>query len=295
VSVLVIGSANMDAVMRVAALPGRGETVLSGDPVLRPGGKGANQAVAAALAGARVRMAGRLGDDAHGAAVRETLARAGVDTGLLATDPEHPTGTAVVLVADDGENAIVVAPGANHAITVEDVDALRGPIAEARVVLLQLELPVDAVARAASLAHATATVVLNLAPAVDVPGALLRDTDVLVLNGAEAAHLAGTALPDLDALERAAARLRERGPGTVVVTAGADGAVVADAEGTERRPSVPATDVVDTAGAGDAFAGVLAAGLGGGAGVREALGPALAAGAAAVAVEGAQLPLPPAR
>jgi ribokinase len=287
--VLVIGSANMDLVLRVAALPAAGETVLAEDVVQRPGGKGANQAVAASLAGARVRMAGCLGDDGHGATVRTALADAGVDVALMGAAPDRPTGTAIVLVAADGENAIAVAPAANHAMTAGDVEALRAPVREAAVVLLQLELRREVVERAAAVAGEEGTpVILNAAPATDLPPALLERVDVLIVNRSEAATLLGEA-EEPTALPAAAEALRRRGPAAVVVTAGGEGAVLCDAQGTVTVPAQPAEAVVDTTGAGDAFAGVLAAQLSQGADLRAALGPAVAAGAAAVAVEGAQL------
>ncbi len=287
--VLVIGSVNMDMVLRVDALPAAGETVLAQDAVLVAGGKGANQAVAAALAGASVRLAGRVGDDGHAARVRETLERAGVGLDLL-QEVAGATGLAVVLVAADGENAIAVSPGANHALTAGDVDRLRADVRRADVVLMQMELPVEVVLRAAEVAAEEGTrVVLNLAPAAEVPDSLLAAVDVLVVNRTEAGHLLGRAPVDRDELLRAAGDLRARGPAAVVITDGADGVVVADEVSTAHRPAASAGEVVDTSGAGDAFVGVLAAALSGGAGLVEAVGPALAAGAAAVGVEGAQL------
>jgi ribokinase len=295
VDVLVVGSANMDLLMRVTALPGTGETVLGRDAAMAAGGKGANQAAAAALAGARVRMAGRVGDDGHGATVRDALADAGVDVSRLDVVAGAPTGLAVVLVDADGDNAIAVAPGANHALTVADVEALREDIRAAGLVLLQLELPVDAVAHVAAVAAQERTVVLlNLAPATEVPAALLEATDVLVMNRAEAESLVGGPLPDTGALRRAAGELLERGPSAVVVTAGGDGAVLGDADGIIDVPALPA-EVVDTAGAGDAFVGVLAAEISRGRSVRDALEPAMAAGAAAVSVQGARLKHLPSR
>ncbi len=288
--VLVIGSVNMDMVLRVRALPAAGETVLAQDAILRGGGKGANQAVAAALAGAPVRLAGCVGDDANGARVRETLERAGVGLGLLQEATASTTGLAVVLVAADGENAIAVSPGANHALTPGDVEALRPEVRRADVVLMQMELPVEVVLRAADVAADVATrVVLNLAPATQVPASLLAMVDVLVVNRTEAAHLLGDAPAGRDGLLRAAEELRSRGPAAVVITDGAEGAVVADGASTTHRPAARADEVVDTSGAGDAFVGVLAAGLSRGAGLLEAVGPALAAGAVAVGVQGPQL------
>jgi ribokinase len=278
-SVLVIGSANMDAVLRVPELPGAGETVLGRDRVMRPGGKGANQAVAAALAGAAVSFAGRVGDDADGAAIRAALETAGVDVDLLETVAGASSGFAVVLVAASGENAIAVAPGANHRLRPADIDRIADAVRTADVVLLQLEIPLDAVAGAAEIAADAGTlVVLNLSPVATLPPELLRRVGVLVVNRAEAEQLLGADLPDRAALLEAAPRLRSIGPAAVVITAGGEGAVLADGHRAEHVPARP-VDVVDTTGAGDAFAGFLA----------EAVRAGVEAGTAAVGSSGAQL------
>lgn len=288
-TVLVLGSANMDMTLRVDALPADGQTVIGEDARLRPGGKGANQAVAAALSGARVRMAGRVGTDAYAAPVRAALDAAGVDTELLGTVPDRSTGIAVVLVDRAGDNAIVVAPGANHAITPAEVDALRDDVATADLLLLQLELPVDVVLRAVALAAEVGTpVVLNLAPATRLPAEVYGRLGVLVVNQSEGEHVLGRPLAAHDDLLVGAAELRALGPAVVVLTAGAAGAVLADADGPRHVPA-DAVDVVDTAGAGDAFVGVLAARLAAGAAAQDAVSAATRAAAVAVGTPGAQL------
>jgi ribokinase len=288
-AVLVLGSANMDTTLRVDALPTGGQTVIGGDARLRPGGKGANQAVAAALAGARVRMAGRMGTDAYAAPVRAALDEAGVDTSRLGTVPDRSTGIAVVLVDRAGDNAIVVAPGANHAMTPADVDALRDDVAAADLLLLQLELPVDVVLRAVAVAGEVGTpVLLNLAPAVRLPAEVYGRLAVLVVNESEAEHVLGRALTSHDDLLAGAADLHALGPAVVVLTAGAAGAVLADASGARHVPAHP-VEVVDTAGAGDAFVGVLAARLAAGAAPHDAVAAASRAAAVAVGTPGAQL------
>jgi ribokinase len=286
---LVLGSVNLDVMIHLDALPTGGQTVLGGDAVLRPGGKGANQAVAAALAGAHVSIAGRVGDDERASTVRAALAGAGVDTEHLRTTPGRSTGLAVVLVTRDGENAIVVSPGANHGFRTDDVDELRELVAHSAMVLMQLELPVEVVARTCALAVEVETpVVLNLAPASDVPEELLTRLAILVVNRSEAEHLVGHPLADLDALHRAAAQLHSRGPAAVVVTAGGEGAVLADEHGTSHF-AAKRVEVVDTSGAGDAFVGVLAARVTQGRTLVDALRDAALAAAAAVQVDGAQL------
>jgi ribokinase len=287
--VVVVGSANMDLLLRVDGLPAAGQTVLGEDAVWRPGGKGANQAVAAALGGARVRMVGCVGDDEHGRAVRAALEAAGVDTARLRTAAGRETGLAVVLVARDGENAIAVSPGANHELTAADLGPVAGALRESDVLLAQMELPVDVVLAALTLARTVgARPVLNLAPAAAVPAETLAGLAVLVVNRPEAGFLLGRELPDLDACSRAAAELRDRGPAAVVLTAGGDGAVVADAAGERTVPAL-AVEVVDTAGAGDAFVGVLCAALAVGKPLDAAVEAATRAGAAAVGSSGAQL------
>ncbi|MBA2768652.1 MAG: ribokinase [Sporichthyaceae bacterium] len=279
----------MDLILRVGELPTSGETVLGEDVVLRPGGKGANQAVAAALAGARVSIAGCVGDDAHGAASRDALVRAGVDVTLLRTTAERSTGLAVVLVARDGENAIAVSPGANSALVPDDVGNMRAELGRADVLLMQMELPVDVVVRAVETAAEVGTaVVLNLAPAVVVPAPVLERLDVLVVNRQEAEYLLHEEVPDLPALMRAAEALRALGPGAVVVTAGGQGAVMTSEEGAAHIPAVP-VDVVDTSGAGDAFVGFFAAEISRSRPLRDAVARATEAGSVAVSSRGAQL------
>ncbi|WP_088289476.1 ribokinase [Kineosporia sp. A_224] len=289
--VVVVGSANADLVIRVERRPGAGETVLGGDVATIPGGKGANQAVAAARVaqgtGVAVRFVGRVGDDEHGAMLRASLASSGVDVALLAT-ADRATGAALILVDPDGDNSIVVSPGANAAVTPEDArcDAVAG----ATVVVLQREVPAEVSLAAAE--HARGTVVLNLAPAGPVPDALLARTDVLVVNEHEAALLIGEPVGDGGlAPAEAAGRLRALGPGAAVITLGAQGAYAQDGAGDAwARP--PAVEVVDTTGAGDAFVGALAASLARGASVTESLGTAVVVGALAVTKQGAQPSFP---
>jgi ribokinase len=273
--VLVVGSANLDVVLRSPVLPGPGETVLAADVSTGFGGKGANQAVAAALAGASVALVGRVGDDAGGAAYRDRLAGFGVDVRPLLVTPGERTGTAYVMVADDGENAIVVDPGANAALRPADL----GPVDELRpgdVVLVQCEIGPDVVAAAVRRGHGVgARVVLNLAPYAELPTDLLALCDPVVVNAEEAARLAD-----------ASTGTPSGGPGSLLVTRGAAGATWGELS--EPALSVPPGDVVDTTGAGDAFCGALAAALAAGADRAGALRQALAAGADAVRRLGAQ-------
>ncbi|MGI5226257.1 ribokinase [Actinoallomurus sp. CA-142502] len=279
--VVVAGSVNADLVVRVERRPGAGETVLGSDLVTHPGGKGANQAVAAARLGGRVAFLGRAGTDGHGDFVRETLRGDGVDTGHLITTP-GANGVALITVDPSGDNSIIVSPGANAKVTEQDVAAARSLFAEAAVVSLQLEIPLDAVVAAArTAAEEGARVVFNLSPAADVPDELIALCDPLVVNEHEAEFL-GDARP---------AGLLARGARSVVITRGADGAVVADARGVTEVPS-PKVDVVDTTGAGDAFTGALCLRLAQGDDLATAARFAARVGAAAVRGEGAQSSFP---
>lgn len=288
-TVAVVGSLNLDLVVPVPRHPLPGETVLGGDHFANPGGKGANQAVAAARLGRRVAMVGRVGDDDAGRTLLSALAADGVDASHVRVTEGTASGIALITVDASGENAIVVSPGANALVAPTDVDAAAGVLAGAAVTLLQLEIPLDAVVAAARAARGT--VVLNPAPARSLPRELLRAVDVLVPNRAELAALAGEREPpvSLDDLGRLAGRVD--GPRVVVVTLGANGALVVKGGAPTHVPGVP-VDPVDTTAAGDSFCGALADALARG----DALGPAVrwAVRAAAITVTrpGAQRSMP---
>ncbi|GGV24217.1 ribokinase [Actinomadura cremea] len=283
--VVVVGSVNADLVVGVDRRPAPGETVLGSDLVVHPGGKGANQAVAAARLGGRTGIVGRVGDDAHAGLLRDALAADGVDLAHLATTP-GPSGVALITVGPDGDNSIIVSPGANARLTPADVAAAREMIAGAAVVSFQLEVPLPAVQAAARTAAAAGgRVVLNLSPPAPVPTDLLALCDPLVVNEHEAAYLLGGA--ERGGPAATAAALLQRGPRSVVVTLGADGVLVADASGTTAVPS-PEVEAVDTTGAGDAFTAALCLRLARGDALRDAAAYAARAGAAAVRKPGAQ-------
>jgi ribokinase len=291
-TVVVVGSANADLLVSVGRRPGAGETVLGGELRTLPGGKGANQAVAAARLGARTAFVGRVGADPHGDLLLGSLRDAGVDTSAV-TVCDSPTGVAIVTVTPDGDNSIVVAPGANARVTAEDT---RIPaVARATVLLLQREI--DSLASLAAAEQSTGIVVLNLAPSGPVPAELLVRTDVLVVNQHEAAELAGLtgrqADGGRDGIDPAviATRLRDLGPEAVVITLGGDGAVAVDGSG-QYRVAAPAVEVVDTTGAGDAFTGALAWRLAEGDDLPAALATASRVGALTVTRPGAQPSFP---
>ena len=290
--VFVAGSINQDFVLSVERRPAPGETVTDARLATHNGGKGANQAAAAALLGASVAFLGRVGDDGFGGPLIRSLADKGVDTTLVQEAPDSSTGAAFITVTPDGENAITVAPGANRRLTTEDVDDASESIGEARVLVAQMEIPHEVVLRAVEVAAASGTrVLLNLAPPFEVPRVLLEKLDPLVINEHEAAFLLGERVEGVDGALDAAPRLLALGPGSVVVTLGEDGAVFSDGESAQHL-TAPNVDVVDTTGAGDAFVGALAARLAADAHLKDAVAYAVRAGAAAVTEAGAQGALP---
>jgi ribokinase len=260
--VLVVGSVNEDVVLQVPRPPGPGETIFATGRQRRPGGKGANQAVAAARAGANVWLLAKVGDDRTGVRMTDDLRRAHVDITLLTSVPGMATGAAYITVTPDGENTIVVDPGANMQLTPRDIEIRDADVARAAVLLAQLEVPVDTVSCAVQRAVAAGTrPVVTLAPAQPVPDELLSGLDPLLVNEHEASVLLGGAGIDVDNADQAAGQLLARGPRSVVITLGPGGAVLADQHGTQRLPAPHVEQVVDTTGAGDTLAGVLAAAL----------------------------------
>ncbi|GAB3932628.1 ribokinase [Micromonospora vulcania] len=291
--VAVVGSSNLDLVVTAPQLPRPGETVLGENFRTVPGGKGANQAVAAARAGAACDFVGAVGDDEFGTRLRASLVEAGVDVRGLRTIP-GPSGVALIAVDRDAENFIVVAPGANGALTQLDADD-RATIAAADVLLLQLEVPLEVVIQAADWARAEGTtVVLNAAPAAVLPPVLLDLVDVLVVNEHEAAVVAGIRSDDPPVLLDALLELVPR----VVLTQGARGAAYADRSGLRLTVPAPRIDAVDTTASGDAFTGALAVGWveRGGATTEDTVTASLrwacAAGAACAQRAGASTALP---
>jgi ribokinase len=286
-SVLVVGSINEDVVLVVPRAPKPGETLTADQVTRRAGGKGANQAVAAARARADVRMIGRVGQDAAGERLLADLRSERVDTELVRALPDTATGTAYITVTVDGENTIVVDPGANASLSRRDVEEHGDAFASAAVMLAQLEVPIETVTAAVRLAIAAGTrPIVTLSPVQDVPGELLEGLDPLLVNEHEAAALLADREPARDP-ESSAERLLRRGPESVVITLGSRGAVFAHSGGVSALSARPVDEVVDTTGAGDAFAGALAAALAGGASLKDAVRAGLAAGALAITREGA--------
>lgn len=277
--VVVVGSINVDYIVRVARRPQPGETVSDGVLELHPGGKGANQAVAAARCGAAVELVACVGSDAAGRDRLKMLEAQGVGVSHVRQVEGARTGTAFVSLTPDGENSITIAPGANTELSVSDVDVAAPVISAASVVVAQLEVPLDSVLRAAELVGERSLFVLNAAPYCEIPRGLLDTVDVLVVNESEAGALAGRRFAGTQDAREVAAELCCYGPRAVVVTLGAGGAVVI-APGLDRHVPAPVVRVVDTTGAGDAFVGALAASLDEGLALEAAVAYGVAIGSA---------------
>jgi ribokinase len=286
--VLVVGGINQDVTVRVDHRPGDGETVLGAGPTWGTGGKGANMSVAAARAGAAVTLCGSVGDDAAGTGQLEQLRRARVDVSRVRVDPDEPTGVALIVVTPEGENTIVVGSGANLRLRKVDIDAALA--AGADVVIAQAEVGVEATDLVAVAARrVSCRLVLSLAPVTPVDRATLRDADPLVVNEEEARDVAALVGAPPQAQPEVLARqiLEAAGCRSVVLTLGARGAVVATSDALVHLPA-PQVAAVDTTGAGDVLAGVLAAGLAGGQDLVSATGAACLAAAESVRSIGAR-------
>ncbi len=290
--VFVASSINQDFVLRLERRPEPGETVTDAELGLYGGGKGANQAVAAALLGSRAAMLGRVGADGFGKDLLARLGEKGVDTSYVRAVEDVPTGSAFITVTLNGQNAIVVSPGANLRLTPEEVDEVADEIRAAGVLVVQMEIAPETVYRAVQAAAAGGTrVVLNLAPPRKPPLPVMRVLDPLVVNESEAAFLLGDSFAGTEAALGAASGLLQLGCRSAVITLGAAGAVVAEGEIVAHFPA-PEVQVVDTTAAGDAFVGALAGVLVSGRPVAEAAEYAVLAGAAAASKNGAQDSLP---
>lgn len=289
---LVIGSINIDLMVRCPRLPTPGETRMARSMRESPGGKGANQAVAAARLGAAVTMLGRVGDDAFAQSLLDNLARERVEIEGVLRTADCSSGTAVVAVDDQGENSIIVVPGANGRLVPDDVDAAQTLIAKSQLLLLQLEVPLDTVVRAVEVARrVNCPVILNPAPSPDTFPGSLWDVDVLCPNQSEASMLSGHSIESVDSAIAAARTLLARGPTRVVITLGALGAVAVDQESAHWiRPY--SIQTVDTTAAGDAFVAALALGKCRGDSLLVASHFAAAAGALATSRAGAQSAMP---
>lgn len=290
--VVVVGSINADLVMRVPRLPKPGETLTGEDLLSANGGKGANQAVAAARQGGRVAMIGCVGNDPFGRTLRQALETERIDTAGVRVVAETSSGVAVIFLDADGQNSILLSPGANARLGVDHVDSMEETIAAADVALFQMEVPTVAVRRAMEIARAAkVSVILNPAPATTEALGLVSLADVVIPNESEAALLTGTDVCDLQSAEVAAAALRDRGPSIVLLTLGRDGVVIATQDGARHFPAFEVS-AVDTTAAGDTFVGTFAVAWASGEPLDRAVPRAQAAAALAVTGMGAQPSIP---
>lgn len=290
--VLVIGSANMDFVVKAVHFPRPGETLFGRTFSMFPGGKGANQAVASAKVGARTYFIGKMGKDIFRDTLMTSMRHDGVELGHVKVDAKASTGIALITVDLSGQNEIVVISGSNMHLLPGDLDREKSVFSKVRTVLLQLEVPLPTVLRAARLAKRSgALVILNPAPAQKLPPALLRRTDILTPNETEAEILTGVRVRDIPSAGRAARKLLKAGVGRVIVTLGSRGCLLVTENELRRFPALHVRPV-DTTGAGDAFNGALACALAGGKTLNEAILFANSVAAFSVTRMGAQSSMP---
>lgn len=290
--IVVVGSSNMDLVVKSERIPAVGETILGGDFIMVPGGKGANQAVAAAKLGAQVYFVAKLGEDIFGAQSLNNFKKEGVNTKYVLQTPDAPSGVALIMVDEEGNNSIVVAAGANQKLSAEDVKAARADIASAGAVVAQLEVPLETIECAAELANSSKTpFILDPAPACPLRVELLSKVDVLTPNETEARILTGVEVTDEQSARAASGKLLESGVKTVILTMGSQGFLLTEGESAQFVAGQK-MEAVDSTAAGDAFAGSLAVGMAEGKTVFDAALFANYAAALSVTKMGAQPSMP---
>ena len=290
--IVVIGSCNTDMVINMERLPLPGETLLGGTFFMNPGGKGANQAVAAARLGGKVIFIAKVGNDPFGIRSIDQYKAEGINTKHVVVDKEHPSGVALILVDAHGENSIAVASGANAHLMPQDIDEAQSAIEEGDIVLMQLETPMKTVERAALLAKQLGKkVILNPAPAQSLSGSLLECLYMLIANETEAEFISGTKISDMDSVARAADIICDKGVENVVITLGSKGAFVKE-RGAYHQVQGLKVKAVDATAAGDTFCGALCVALAEGKSITEAVEFANRAAAVTVTRMGAQSSLP---
>lgn len=291
-NICVVGASNMDLLAKVPRLPRLGETLIGHRFHMGCGGKGANQAVMAARMGARVTMVTKLGRDPFGEITFDNYKKHGINTEFIFWDSETFSGVAPIFVDDEGRNVIVIVPGANFRLTPEEVRKAEAAIAQADVVVCQLEVPLEVTVEALRLARRHGrTTIFNPAPATDLPDDVLRLSDILAPNEPEAEALTGLAVRNVDEAREAALRLLQRGPAAVIITLGERGALLAREGKVQHFPAFP-VKAVDTTGAGDAFIGALAVRVALGEPLEKAIVFANAAAALSVTKVGTQVSFP---
>jgi ribokinase len=290
--IVVVGSCNMDIYAYADHLPEAGETVIGSEYWMGMGGKGANQAVAAARLGAESKMVGRMGKDVFGDQMMNTLSSYGVNCDFIQRDGSAGSGVALVIVDDQAENIIAVVPGTNMRITPGDVNQSSEQLQAAAIVMMQLEIPLDAIAETLKIARAGATLaILNPAPARDLPDEILRDVDILTPNQTEIRFLSGISAETLAGAKDAGHALLQRGVKTVIVTLGSLGALIVRPDGAQHLEGF-SVDCIDTSGAGDAFMGGLGVGLAEGMTLEQATRFANSVGALSTTRRGAMPSMP---
>jgi ribokinase len=291
-SIIVVGSSNTDMVIQTNKFPVPGETLLGGKFFLFPGGKGANQAVAAARLGGLVTFIAKVGNDIFGEQALQQFKKEGIRTDFIISDPSNPSGVALITVDAKGENTIVVAQGANGALTSEDIQKANKEFENTSLVLMQLEIPLNAVLHTAKLATQYGKkVILNPAPARQLPDALLKELFIITPNESETETLLGIEITDMNAVHAAAKQLHDKGVAHVIITLGSEGAYLYNTEGGQHIPTAKVTPVDSTA-AGDVFNGALAVAISEGKSLREAIEFANRAAAISVTRMGAQASAP---
>ena len=292
--IIVVGSSNTDMVIRTERLPGPGETILGGDFIMNPGGKGANQAVAARRLGAKVAFVCRLGTDMFGDKAVNAYSEEGIDVSYISRDVNKSSGIALITVDSHAENCIVVASGANASLSAADIDNAVKAVADSDIMLLQLESPMETVEYAAKVAKGLGVkVILNPAPAPKegIPDAVLENVDLIIPNSTEAEMLSGIHITDYESASEAAKEISSKGISQVIITLGAKGSLVFDNGEEAVVPSVK-VKAVDTTAAGDTFCGAVAVALSEGKALAEAAGFAAKASALTVTRMGAQPSIP---
>ncbi|MBL7697104.1 MAG: ribokinase [Chitinophagaceae bacterium] len=290
--ILVVGSSNTDMVINSPHLPAPGETIIGSSFFMNPGGKGANQAVAAARLGGNVTLICKTGNDIFGRQAAGIFENEGIDISYLVEDPDNPSGVALITVDDKAENTIVVASGSNATLSRADLEHSKNVIENASVVLMQLEIPLDTVQHVAEIARSrNVRVILNPAPACELDDAILKNISIITPNEKEAGMLTGVRVEDVESAKEAAKKLSRKGIGTVIITLGPKGALVYDGKNFEHVKTAE-VKAVDTTAAGDIFNGALAVALNEGKELKEAAFFACKAAAISVTRKGAQSSAP---
>ena len=290
--IFVIGSSNTDMVVKTNRIPRPGETIIGGTFMMNPGGKGANQAVAASKLGGNVTFVARLGSDVFGDESMSNYREAGINTGYIFRDENHPSGVALICVDDNAENSIVVSPGSNAELSIKDIETVRKELESADYLLMQLEIPMETVEYAAGLASkAGVKVILNPAPAAQLSAGLLKNIYLITPNETEAELLTGIAINNPEDAKLAADKLINMGVENVIITLGASGALIRDANGFSSQEARK-VNAVDTTAAGDVFNGALCVALTEDMDIREAVRFATVAASISVTRMGAQSSVP---